>query len=214
MEEDEQEQYQQQRRGHQQQQHMQLIATGRAAQATSAFLHGLLSRSLRSPLRSALGIINMGNSCYISAGLQVLAGLRPLIQFFVVERAHEAILQRKKATRRTLPPPPPPPSQFSYSSSYTSSLFPNSRASAPAPQQSLNDPQALPHNFGELTTEFAIIMQQSEEKHPTHAPRLPFSRSSSILLIHSFLLVCVLRPFLVLCSACTPAVTLLCTPAV
>jgi hypothetical protein len=197
---------------------MQLIATGRAAQATSAFLQGLLSRSLRSPLRSALGIINMGNSCYISAGLQALAGLRPLIQFFVVERAHEAILQRKKATRRTLPPPPSSSSQFSsYSSSYSSAMFPNSRASAPAPPpQSLNDPQALPHNFGELTTEFAIIMQQSVEKKHTHVCPLFIAREICSLFADPLflaLLLCFVL-FLVLCTVCTPAATLWCTRVV
>jgi len=129
-----------------------VVATGSAAQAMAVFLHELLRRSLHSPLRAAIGLVNLGNTCFLSVGLQVLAGLRPMVQYFVLDRAHEAILRRKKASRCILPPP----SMLGYSS-YASSLYPNARSTAPPPP---TDPLALPHNFGELTNEFALILQQ------------------------------------------------------
>lgn len=111
-----------------------------AAPSPSVDYAPLLRASQTAPLRAAVGMINMGNTCYISAGLQCLAGLLPLIQYFVVERQYEGVIrQRLKTTpRQTVPP----------------SLY------RPVPPLK---PGMLPYNFGELTREFAAVMQASVE---------------------------------------------------
>ena len=67
----------------------------------------ILSRSAQCSLRAPVGIINVHNSCYIGCVLQILAGLQPLIQYFVLDRRHENILAARRAeatglTRQTV----------------------------------------------------------------------------------------------------------------
>jgi len=59
------------------------------------FFSQLVADSKHTILRAPVGMRNIGNTCYISAALQCLASLPPLIEYFHVKRYHETILTRK-----------------------------------------------------------------------------------------------------------------------
>lgn len=98
----------------------------------------LLRTSSASPLRVPVGIANLGNTCYLTVALQCLAGLQPLIQYFVIDQSHQAVLAQRKAAAKIT------------SSSHDRVDRSHTRL------HSLSDPSTK--SFGELTTHFAATL--------------------------------------------------------
>lgn len=65
----------------------------------ATFFLGVVRLSMYAPLRERVGIVNNGLTCYMSASLQCLASLQPLIQYFLVEQHYRHILDEKRRLR-------------------------------------------------------------------------------------------------------------------